>query len=196
MKSGDGYFFLEDSSNGTPNTAAFANNSGVAGIVKGSSIEAEIQNTIVQNGTCTMALFGFDANGNYITNILDPQTPPDHFELYIFDGNGNNLPSSPVKFNPSDYVGLGSYQLQSKATAPATFYLDGLGLLNGQSLNYPCAFTINWNSGTIPLPKGKPKPKPTPTPTPTPKPTPTPTPSIPDAVISIAQGNYLTALVS
>lgn len=180
---GSGYFFVQDISSGNINVSAFSGITGVAGLLEKSPALQALEETIVPGGTCTMALFGFDKQGNYIANILDPKTPPDHFDLYIFDGNGNNLATSPISFPASNYAGLGKYVLNPNATAPAAFYLNGLGISQAKILNYPFAVTINWNFGkNVPIPKPKPH---------------TPTsiiPTTPDATVSVIAGQQLSYL--
>ena len=175
---GNGYFFVEDN---LGNTNIFNGNSGVAALNSKSPLLTELENTIIPSGSSTMIFLGFDAQGNYIPDIS--KTAPAKFGLFIFDGGGNILSSSPVYFSAKDYVG----KYPSNPTSPATFILNGLGIHQTKSLIYPFALKVTWKfKGKLP----KPKPKPTPTPTPTTIPTSAQIPT--SMVISMPLGSSLS----
>ncbi|MBI2345172.1 hypothetical protein HYV10_03840 [Candidatus Dependentiae bacterium] len=160
MESGEGYFFVEDTAN--MNKGPFSGNSGVVGLLQSTLLLKELQQNIVSNGSCRMVLFGFDSNGNYIPDII--KTVPDYFNVYIFDQAGNNLLNSPISFKASDYVGLGKYQLNKNAQAPAIFFLNGIGISQIKKLTYPFDIKVSWKLQGGPVPKPKPKPTPKPAP--------------------------------
>lgn len=179
MQSGKGYFFVEDN---LGNHNIFNGSSGVAALDPKSALLSALEATIVPGGSCTMILLGFDAQGNYIPDII--KTTPYKFGLFIFDAKGNSLSNSPVLFSADDYVGLGKYQLSTNAVGPAKFIVNGLGIHQIKSLTYPFALKVTWKI------KGKPAPKPKPKPTPTSIPTSAQIPS--SMVIPIYTGQTLT----
>lgn len=148
------YCFLKDIWNKTSNPWSLGS---YGGLGVATSIPSAVQTAMINAfnaGQVSMSLLAFDANGKYISTMVNGQYSDisiQTFALYIFDQQGNVIPGTPISFPSQNYIG--NYTNNPLEKGDNKFLLLGFGISQETtSLTYPFIVTItNPNASTTSL---------------------------------------------